>query len=488
MLGAALGMILPWQTVPAAMTFLLLAGTGFAVRMLARELLSGAASTFAGCCAIFFGYALYTAYERTAYGELAGGIWIPLLLLYLLRPQKPGAVPWSLFPIPFLIAAAWLSNAPVGVVACYAAAAIALGAAFLQRSWAPIGRAALGTALGLGLVAFFLLPAAFEQRWVDIAQATSSVGLQIEDNWLFRRHADPAWWWHDHELQYASLIVVAMVAVAILGAILARRRGVLPDAARSFWLPLALIAPVALLLQFPFTTPVWNLLPKLRFLQFPWRWMVVLEGPMALFFAGALWSLKPKLRTTAVAASGVLCLLAVAAAGHSLYLRCDAAHSVAGVLETYTSSKGFSGTAEYSPPGATTTVVPQGLSAGCLIADPATDLNTHACEQTFGGSTLGNAEQFTLSASTTKPGYLILRLRSYAAWQVTVNGKPVELAPIRPDGLIAVPVAAGDNAIEARWRTTPDVVAGRAISAIALFALAALAFAARRKNAVRLSS
>ena len=88
MLGAALGLLLPWQFVPAALSFLLLAATGLATRAIARQMLTDGAATLAGCAAIFSGYALFTAYERAAFGELAGGCWIPLLLLYALHERN----------------------------------------------------------------------------------------------------------------------------------------------------------------------------------------------------------------------------------------------------------------------------------------------------------------------------------------------------------------------------------------------------------------
>src|SRR5579863_1065150 len=52
MLGAALGLILPWQLVPLALAWVLLACTGLATRALARLALSDGASTLAGCTAI----------------------------------------------------------------------------------------------------------------------------------------------------------------------------------------------------------------------------------------------------------------------------------------------------------------------------------------------------------------------------------------------------------------------------------------------------
>jgi len=68
MLGAALGLVLPWQVAPIVLTFLLLAATGLATRALALRGLPDAPATLAGCAALFSGYALFTAYERSAFG------------------------------------------------------------------------------------------------------------------------------------------------------------------------------------------------------------------------------------------------------------------------------------------------------------------------------------------------------------------------------------------------------------------------------------
>jgi hypothetical protein len=527
MLGAALGFVLPWQLLPVALTFLLLAGTGLATRALARQALSGAAATLSGCAAIFSGYALFCAYERSAFGELTGGFWIPLLLLLILSPHRqrpvcgdpglrdrnPGSAVWrraldgSTAPLALVVAGAWLSNAPVGVMACYLLAAVAAAAALLSKSWAPVLRAAAAAALGMGLASVFLLPAAWEQPWADLKLAASESGAMIENSWLFARHADPALDYHDFVLHQASILAVAMVAVAVGGLLVSWRRKSL-KAERRWWIPLALIPFAVLVLQFPISLPAWNLLLKLRFLQFPWRWLVALEAPMAIFFASAVWptaSARRWSRVAVAAACAAVFLAVTATAGRVFFQPCDEEDAVAGMLAKYRSGAGAGGTDEYEPPGADDSLLAFGLPAACLVADssillgkgsgepdavPVWDAAQGSCDETFAASPVrvkNHAEHFEMVANTGHAGYLVLRLRSYPAWRVEVNGRPVADLPQRDDGLIAVPVPKGPVDLAADWTTTPDVVAGRWLSGLALLLIAALCLLERKLSSPRLS-
>jgi hypothetical protein len=72
----------------------------------------------------------------------------------------------------------------------------------------------------------------------------------------------------------------------------------------------------------------------------------------------------------------------------------------------------------------------------------------------------------------------------YPAWRVTVDGTLAQGRPAREDGLMAVPVTAGSHSVEVQWKATRDMIAGRAVSAIALLLLAAVAMLERRKGRV----
>jgi hypothetical protein len=513
MLGAALGFVLPWQLVPVALTFLLLAGTGLAARALARLALPSGAATLAGCAALFSGYALFTAYERSAFAELAGGCWIPLVLLYILRERNPSvpasacsawrrALDGSTAPLALAVAGAWLSNPTVGLMACYLLAAVALAAALLSKSWAPAARAFVAAALGMGLVAAYLVPASWEQRWVDIHQVTEDPGQTLENNWLFAVHADQSLGPHDAVLRQASVIAVVMIAVALGGLLVSWLRGRLRGQQR-WWIPFAFITAVVLFLQFPASRPLWNLLPELRFLQFPWRWLLVLEAPMAICLVSAVWpapSARRWRRVAVVTACMMVFLAMTAFAEREFFQSCDEEDAVPGMLDTYRSGQGFIGTNEYEPMGADNSLVATGLPAACLVSDPATvlgkgsgepdaapvwDAAQGSCEQTFAASparATNHAEHFEIVANTGQAGYLILRLRSYPAWRVMVNRRLIAGLPKRDDGLMAVPVPKGPVDLTVDWTTTPDVVAGRWLSGLALILLAALFLLERRKN------
>ena len=536
MLGAFFGLIFRWYSVEFAITFLFLALTGLATRMLARQAkLPEGAATLAGCGALFSGYSMFTAYERSAFGELSGGFWIPLLLLFVLRDRNSHAhgVPYdsagrapigwgaslgstsvwrrafdgAAVPLALIIAGAWLSNAPLGVMASYLLAAVALTSALLDRSWAPLLRSAVAVALGLGLSAIYLVPAAVEQRWVQIRQATDDPGLAIENSFLFGRHSNPALELHDVELWRVSSIAAIMISLSLLCVFIAWRRGHLPKR-KSWWIPLALIPVAVLLLQLPFSLPLWNALPKLRFLQFPWRWLLVLEAPLGIFFASAVWPIGRRwLRITVVAACTAIFLGITTFSAFVLHQYCDAEDNVWAMIDTYNSGQGFEGADEYAPPGADDSLVAYGLPDACLTRNPDTVLavaddgnvpqwdpaNGH-CDANYEWRRRNgrlSPEHLRLSADIPHAGFLILHLRKYAAWRVRVNGRLIAFGddpllsalPHRDDGLMAVPVTAGHADIAIDWATTRDEIIGRWLSALALIVLIGLYFVERRVSA-----
>ena len=505
MLGAALGLVLPWAWVPVAMVFLMLSATGLATFALARRLLADNPATLAAITTILSVWVLYTAYERAAFAELTGGFWIPLLLLLLLRDNASAAPVWrraldgSTVPLALVLAGAWLSNAPVGVMASYLLGGVALGSAWLARSWFPVLRAAIAGALGIALAAVYIIPATYEQRWVDILEATGASGepgLKIENNWLFGLSSDPAMKAHNLELRFVSVLVTVMVAVALLSAVAVWVRRVEP-VARNSWIILSCIPVVALLLQLPISLPLWDVLPKLRFLQFPWRWLVVVEAPMAILLAAAVWpsaSAKRLQRVLISVACGIFLIGSLSFATLTFFRACEPGGQLATLLAAYRSGTGFWGAYEYAPPGVDNSLVATGLPDACFTPDPYRPLGLvrmldhnpdwaaaqGSCEETTSAQ-LRTPEHLHIAISPGRPGFLVVRLRSYPAWRISVNGRAQTNLPQRDDGLIVVPVPQGPANLTIDWTTTPDVIAGRGVTAAAVVLLGLLWFRERER-------
>jgi len=506
MLGAALGLLLPWHMVPIALTFLLLTGTGLATRALALEALGDAPATLAGCAALFSGYALFTVYERAAFPESAGGIWLPLLLLFVLRDHNSsGSLARRTFdgstaPLAVALAGCWLSNLPLGVIAAYLLAGVALLWAAVNRSWAPTIRAAVAGVLGFGLSAVGWLPAAWERSWVDARHAMDDPGSRIGDSWLFSRHAGQWFVLHDQVLRQVSWIAVSMIAVALIGIMVCLGRGRLPiqrsSGSRRWWIPLAAIPVVVLFLQLPDSRQVWLLLPELRFLQFPWRFLEAVEAPMAIFFIAAIWfSTRPGRALVAAVCSAVFLAMTLLA-GNAFFLVCYPEDTVASTLADYDAGTGFEGMNEYEPPGSDNSTIATGLPDACVVSDPSVVLgkpdpddpdsnpmwspDQGSCKATFMASgDRSNPEHRRIHASIAQPGYLVLRLLSFPAWRIRVNGELVNGdrtrdLPTRDDGLIFVHVPQGEVDLTIDWMTTPDVLDARCVSALSVLLLTLL--------------
>ncbi len=531
MVGAALGTILPWNLAPIALTFIIFAATGLATRALALEALDHVPATLAGCVSIFSGFTLFTGYERCAFPEFAGGFWLPLILLFVLRNRPDQSVILSggrdsdrsrrtrfsrLFrrafngstgPLAIALAGAWLSNLPLGIIAGYLLTGIALLWAIVNKSWAPLLRAAVATVLGLGLAAIYWVPATLQRHWVDIRQATEDPGFNFENNWLFSRHANPLLALHDVVLHQVSWIAVSMIAVSLGAVIICSFRNSLPGPGKK-WIPLAAIPIVVLFLLFPISRPVWHRLPEMPFLQYPWRWLEAVEAPMAIFLVAAIWPSSREARIARGAILAAFAALFVAAtiyAGTKFFQVCYPEDTVQSMLVDYRTGAGFEGMYEYEPPDGDISNVPTGIPDACLVTDPNIVLgkpdpddsdanpawtpNQGTCQATFVavGANRTNPEHRRILATIPHPGYLVLRLLRYPAWSIRLNGQLLNNLATRNDGLIVVPVSPGPIDLTVDWTTFPGDLAGRWLTVLSALLLIALSLCEHRLARSRLT-
>jgi hypothetical protein len=486
-LGALLGSTFSWAAAPILFVLLALLGGGAAMYLLAREWVSAESAVFTACLYVVNPYALFVIYERSAFGELLAGAVVPLVVLFALR-RSPAAVALGV-----AMAAIWLCDAPAAVMASYMLALIALILTLLEGKAWPTLRAAGGMALALGLTALYTVPAAYERGWVQIARAVTDPGARIQDGFLFTHTADSL---HDQ----VSWIFVAEVAVGAGAAWLAVKR---LEGSRARIAIISLL-PLILFLQLPASRAVWQALPELKFMQFPWRWVLVVSVAACVLIGMALDArsvAEGRGSSLWVRRAGVgLVVLALVAWGERIFFQpCDDEDAVAARLAAFgagPTEAGVEGSDEYTPRGVDNSAIQQGLPFVRVLKSPQADeadkSNAQAANPEWRPNAAGalpanvtvregNAERWSIRIESSAGGYAVLRLMDYPAWQVMLNGKAVQDRPRRDDGLMTIPLAAGSNAIEVRWRATADATAGDAISAASLLLLILLGIGERRR-------
>jgi hypothetical protein len=466
--GAALSFIVPWIYVPAVFIVLTQTMAGLSAFALGRRLF---ALRGALLCAIFYAanpYALLIVYMRSDFAEQFAMIFFPLMFLFAM--EVFGALETSAGPrlrsIAFLavtFAAVWLTNAPAGVVASYSLGVLLIFSCIMKKSWRPALHGAAALLLGLGLAGFYLVPAIHEQSWVNITQALAS-GLSPAQNFLYTTIADEE---HNVFNRVASNSAVLMIALTgLFAGISYLRKREQSQAALNAPLrnTLFVLWALATFLMFRFTAVFWLLLPKLRFVQFPWRWMSILAIPFACFLAAGATHKRLRWYGTAVVTSLVIAILAGAAAYMVQHTWWDS-EDVPTLLEAQQKDQGFEGVDEYDPAGDDHSSLPEKSSRAKLLRPH----GNAAARDAKMYVELWGAEKKEVQVDSREPVRLSLRLLNYPAWRVQVNGQVV--APEQPTGEtneMVVPLGPGPSHVIVQFTRTPDRTFGGALTILSL--------------------
>jgi hypothetical protein len=472
LLAPALSLLVPWDYVPVAFIVLAQTFAGLSAFAFARRMLSRSSALFAAACYTANPNALLMIYFRSDYAELLASAFFPLLFLTALQvasilESRSGVWRRTLLAFSAVFAAVWLSNAPAGVMATYSVTFLLVWAALIGKSWTPLFRGAAALALGFGLAAFYIVPAAYEQRWVNIAQALSP-GLLPSENFLFTTANDPE---HTFFNYIASTIAVAIVAFTGIAAIAVHKELNQPDATqqrRHLWGAFLVLSALATVLMLRPAAILWQLLPKLRFVQFPWRWMSILTVPFIYFLAAAF--ARRRFRWFAfIAAAAFLGSAAIFLVHHTWWDQ----EEFSTLRASIASGEGFDGTDEYDPIGddhynlpakaLRIQVIPLNEDAEVQPATTAASQSTIVIERWL-------AEEKIIRVESMRPTRLALRLLNYPAWQVQVNGSRIQPESAEDSGQMTIPLPAGQSRINIRFTRTPDRTAGIAISIASLFA------------------
>jgi hypothetical protein len=468
-LGAALGSILPWKMAPGAFIWLAIVLAGISMWKFAREWIPEREAAMAAVLYAVNPYHQVVTYYRSDFAELLAGALFPLVLWGAFRVLRNGWHGLPALAIPF--AAIWLSDAPAGVLATYSLALMICVTCVLRRSARPLLTGGGSMFVGFGLAAFYVLPAAWEQRWVQIRQALADL-LRPEQNFLFTHARDPEFLFFNWKVSGIALGVILGIAIAAV--FVSRRRREFSDA----WWVLLAIGGAGIFCMFPPSIFLWRLLPKLEFVQFPWRWLGPLDCVMTFFVAVAVGRVKRQW----------ICWVFIVAALGSLgtAIVSDAwwdSEDIPVLLKAILTGRGYEGTDEYQPLGSDRYQLPGSDPTGEVMANspapPIQMLDPDSADIVPVGPLpvqiqLWTANRKDLSVRSGPPVTLAVRLLNYPGWRVRVDNEVGRVTAAAETAQMLITVRGGTHRVTVEFRSTPDRIAGAVISI--LFAIVLVVF------------
>jgi hypothetical protein len=355
-----------------------------------------------------------------------------------------------------------------------------------EGHWIAVGGALV---LALGLTVFFLGPALLEQGYVQLHMSRNNRNNDFHYNFLSLAEilAPPAA--VDTSLMNPPMrfdLGLVQVILAGIGVVigLAQRRDREQRATLAF---LALAAITMIWMSTNASVWLWERLPLLPFVQFPWRFIGRAILPIAMLagaaVAPAIYDTSHASRFTSYASIILVALLILTALPHTYpphgYCSNDP-HPTINDLYAYERRfklVGVDPTGSYFP-----TWVERKPKGSPLE------------EQYTGGGPVARFDEATLpdGASVVEADYGPNRARVvietptafrarylafyFPGWRVAVDGEPVPTVLDNPEGLLSFDVPAGRHTIAVRFGSTPARTAFTIVSAISLAVLLVLAF------------
>ncbi len=453
--------------------------SGLAMFCFAGRHVSRWAACFAAVLYMVAPYRLVDLYVRHALAEHCAFVWLPLIALgterFVSERSRGGLLLGAaatagvilthnitaLIALPFCVGAGWTLGAP------------ALAFRFSVR-------AALPAILGVGLAAFFWWPALAGRALTHGPEALTQGYFDVYRNFVtFARMLSPEWGFGPSDAEAPDAMSVQIGSLHLIagaGALLVAllwRGGERAGTKRLRWIGVGTVTMgVAVAMCHELSRPVWQALPLLSYVQFPWRFLGLVVFGVAICGAGLLDRIgahSPR-REVAALAAGLIAVLAVYApfSGEAWFLAVDTRASELVRLRSDLMSAGLAAgrlapvdsvlnpeTVRNSGERATSDddFLPRGVRE--KPSEPASEpiAVTHGHVMNV---TQPAANRFRAELSLSESGTVELRQFWFPGWKASVDSQPGETVPVGARGLVSCAVPAGEHVVEFHYTSLPQ--------------------------------
>jgi hypothetical protein len=459
-------------------------GAGLSMYAFARHVMGRPRGFLAAVVYLYVPYHLVDIYVRAALAEYSAFVWMPIALLAFHRlVEEVTARRLALAGIS--LGALWLTHNPTGLLFTPFLAAYVLFRVLVESGWQKVrasrigprrilraAAAALGAAvLGLGIAAALVLPNLFERGYVNQEQWVRA-GYDYALNFVQPAHLLSSSWGYapgtpGTEGAMSFQLGAVPLILAVVATLTSFRR---PTRERALIWAFAVASAVVVFFILPASALVWEALPLVSLVQFPWRLLAITAVTLAILSGFALPHPADSGSKGSRASSLVLALIAVlASAAYTAPQYTPTPASAEGPLLsiefelTYTDMRGMTAWTREMPD--TTPLVEQYLAGQ--------DLVTAEVLAPDASLTMIRAAGASDEVRVTSPQGTALRFYTYyfPGWRVFIDGERLPDTALRaetPYGLITVDVPPGEHTVLLRWGDTPLRLAAKSLTLISL--------------------
>lgn len=445
-----------------------LAVSGLTAYLWLRKIATANAALFAAVVYMVLPYHLrIDFYQRFAFAEFLAFAWLPLILYFtheIIRENRKAivgaAVSYALLALTHPLTTLLFSAVPLGY---------GLWMAERGKRVTALTRISVAMLLGAGLSAIFLFPAMTTQDLVPLGNISSTSHDFFKSKFLFYGHSAESvelkvFW---RQMLQTLTVTVAIALCAWIAAHVQQNIRTRDEA--TFW---ALMVALTVFMTHPLSEPVWRIIPKHGFIQFPWRILTITTLATSVLLALALSALKkpytyrqiiPMMLAAALITGQLISGLKI------INLKPVADLEVVGIVQT-----GFI-TAEYRPKW-----VPDELY---INEKSLTDLGRQDKAILLNGAGTArvlewNHDLIKVGTHSEREAVLQIGQFYYPGWTATLSNtqQPLVIEPAQANGLLTVKIPAGQHQISLQRVALKEEVIGRIISLVSLVILAALVF------------
>ena len=264
-----------WASVLAFALLTITGGLG--VYFWARNSFPVKVAMWAGIIYVIAPYHLNEFYQASLLSEYAACSMLPFVFAFIQRVCRRNSM-FDVAGLATFYALLILTSLPLTVIGSLAILVYTLFLLRRANLWASLVRLGIGFAAALAASSFYWTTVVAELPWIASSSTDPNSYYDYRGNFLFSPTALT-----NRNTWYANILALAVVGLIAPALILLKKKAV-----RSGLMATAALTLISFMMATELSRPLWAIVPKLREVQFPWRWLAITSMGGSILLAASI--------------------------------------------------------------------------------------------------------------------------------------------------------------------------------------------------------